>query len=488
MILINIFTKISPTWFAYISSMGDWKPATHFFIIEKILKKSIEKKINKLIVNLPPRHGKSEFISKYFPAFLLSNFKNKRIMLASYNAGFASHWGAGVKSLLENFSQYYSKIRISKNIKSKGNFKILGSKSGMYCVGAGGSITGRGADVLIIDDPVKNDKEAMSQKTRENLYRWFQSTAFTRIEPDGLIILMMTRWHEEDLAGILIKNFSLPFDIDVLNNLNGNKWIWLNLPAIALGNDQMKRLPGTPLWEFRFNTEKLAEIKHQIGDFWFSALYQQQPAPATGNIFKREHFRYFTQESDSYILKLEEGYKKHISKEFLSKFATMDLASSLNQRADYTVIVIFGLTPERDILILDVIRERFSAENHLPLIESIYQKWEPSSIGIEKVQYQISLIENAKAKGFPVVSLIPDKDKLQRALPMVHHLKEGKVFFNQKANWLDEFERELLNFPNAEHDDQVDAFSYILQMIKPISHLFPIGRKKQNYLQKYGIE
>jgi predicted phage terminase large subunit-like protein len=481
MTIIQILIRVFPSWFAFIASFGEWKPAKHLLLIERIVLKGLNSGNAKMIINLPPRHGKSEFISKYFPAFLLSNSPQKRIMLASYQASFASIWGAEVKQILESFSNELFGIAIAKSSKAKGNFKIAGKKGGMYSVGAGGSLTGRGADVMIIDDPIKNDKDAMSQKIRDNHFRWFQATAFTRLEPNGLIILMMTRWHEDDLAGRIIKDYAQPLiSMDDLSAVN-EKWLWINIPALAETNDILGRAEGSSLWERRFSMTKLEEIRNQIGDFWFSALYQQRPAPANGNIFRREHFKYFSSENDSYLLYANEGIKINILKDYLNIYATVDLASSISQRADYTVIMIFGLTSERDILILDIIREKFEASSHLKLIESIYQKWEPRSIGIEKVQYQISLIEAAKAKGYPVVSLIPDKDKLQRALPIVHQMKEGKVYFHKNAYWLNEFERELLNFPNSEHDDQVDAFAYIMQMIKPISNLKPVGVKRNSF-------
>jgi len=199
--LLKIMGLISPAFFAYLASSGEWKFADHLIDINSQLLKINNSELYRLIINIPPRHGKSEFISKYFPAWYLTNNPNHRVLLTSYNDAFASLWCNKVKQVIERFSSKHYDIKISNIKNTKNEFGLEGYDGGLYCIGAGGSITGRGADLIIIDDPVKNDEEANSQNNRDKTWEWFKGTLFTRLEPNGKIIICMTRWHSDDLTG-----------------------------------------------------------------------------------------------------------------------------------------------------------------------------------------------------------------------------------------------------------------------------------------------
>ena len=457
--------RFSPSLFAYYVSQGRWRYATHFGLIEEYIFKILSGEERFLIVNLPPRHGKSEFLSKYFPAWYLGNFPDNRIIISSYQASLSEGWSRKIRDILKEYGPRLFNLQINPDHRRANSFEFLGHSGGLFAVGTGGAITGKGANIMIIDDPIKNDAEANSLTYRDKVYEWFNSTAFTRLEPDGAMIIIMTRWNEDDLTGRLLAN-------NFANS--GYQWKHINLPAIAKEDDMLGRAVGEALWTERYDIEKLNQIKNSIGSYWFSALYQQEPVPAGTSIFRRLWFQYFDEDDRNYILNYKDGQRERISKNSCKIFCTVDLASSTKETADYTVILTFAQTMNNDILILDIIREKFEATEHLNLIKYNYQKFHPILIGIENVQYQSSLLQSALKEGLPIKSLKADKDKISRALPIASLLESGKVYFKRNAQYLEGFESELLNFPRGRNDDQVDAFAYIQQIISFSSGLLPM--------------
>lgn len=455
---IDSFISFTPAKTAEIISKGKWLNAPHLEMIDSLLIDLSLRNINKLIINMPPRHGKSELISKYFPFWYLGNFPEHKVILTSYEATFASQWGRKVRDLIDEHGKHLFGIEVSKDSSAVSNFAL---KSGGYmsCAGAGGPLTGKGADLLIIDDPVKNDAEANSSTIRQNIWDWFTSTAFTRLEPNGIIVIVMTRWHEDDLCG-RISSSSFAKD-----------WKMLSIPAVAVENDFLGRNEGKALWSKRFNIEKLNEIRTHIGSYWFSALYQQMPSPASAGIFRRINFKYFNIGSNN----IAEYEGRKINLKDCSLFVSVDLAIKSTETSDFTVAVIFAKTTDNSILIIDIIRERFEAADHLNMLKQIYYKYKPVLIGIESVQYQLSLIQSARRAGLPVKELKADRDKVSRALAASAMMEAGKVYFNSSGDWLSNFEKELLEFPKSRHDDQADALAYACLMINSSNSALPSG-------------
>lgn len=434
----------------------------HILLLDKVLMETISAKDGRLLVNMPPRHGKSELISKYLPFWYLVNFPGKHIILTTYETSFSTHWGRKVRDLIEMNGKAYG-VELDKSSHAAGNFRLKDELGSMTCVGAGGSLTGRGADLLIIDDPLKNDAEANSAHQRDLVWDWFRSTAFTRIEPNGTAIIIMTRWHEDDLTGRIIAD-------------NKDDWRHIMLPAIAEDGDVLGRKTGSALWEKRFPLSRLLKIRDTIGSYWFSSLYQQRPTPQGDGLFKRSKFRYFNEREHFYEIC---GLGEKIFKANCIKFATVDLAISSSERADMTAVIEFAVSPNRDIFILNVIAERISPVEHINLIRNRCLAAGLSLIGIESVQYQTSLIKSALAEGLPIKELKPDRDKFSRAIPVSAMVESGKVFFRANADWLVKFEQELVAFPTGTHDDMVDAFAYITQMTSYNSGILPVGMTKK---------
>jgi predicted phage terminase large subunit-like protein len=407
-------------------------------------------------------------------------------MLTSYNASFATLWGRKVRDLISQNGNKFG-IILRPDVRAANNFQLITGGS-MITIGAGGSLTGRGADLLIVDDPIKNDTEANSKNHRDSIWDWFNSTAFTRVEPGGTVIIVMTRWHCDDICGRIITRQNTKIITNNSNNNHNNDWIIINFPAIAETNDILGRKSGEALWSERYDINKLIDIKNQIGEYWFAALYQQRPVTADGNIFKRKYFKYFIEDNIYYYLPENEfdysiditnanqqkepdtkiSAKRTILKTDCSIFAVMDLAATTKQTSDFTAIIIFAISQNKEILILDIIKEKFEGSEHLNLLKQVYLRWKPTLIGIESVQYQISLIQIARKLNLPVRPLKADKDKVSRSLPIATLMEAGKVYFKEDAHWLNNFEEELLSFPNGKHDDQVDAFAYISTMLEPV--------------------
>lgn len=463
--IIKLLKLISPQLTAKSIFHKDWVSPNHINLIEEKLLELYSRKSNKLIINIPPRHGKSQLVTKIFPLWWLLNKPSDRIIIAAYNGTLAEYFGREILDLYKQVSSEFG-LELSTSQKAKSEF-VTNRNGSISAVGVGGSLTGKGANLIIVDDPIKNDAEANSPEARDKIYEWFNATLLTRLEPNGVIILVMTRWHEDDLAGRLLKQ---------------KKWDRIVLPAIAEKNDLLGRKVGEALWEKRYPRASLLDIKDSIGSYWFSSLYQQSPAPAEGGIFKRSDFRYYEQldgiaKSKEFLIEMDE----------LDLFFACDLAISTSEKADYTVIAVFASDKEKNLIVVEVVREKILPSKHIELVRELYEKYKPLQIGIETVQYQASLFYSLSNMGLPVTKLVPKKDKVSRALPLAAKIEAGKVYFNKSINCLAEIENELLNFPNAKHDDIVDSLSYAVEMSIKISEVQPVGyhRRRENLIRGF---
>lgn len=442
-------------------SNGKYLSAPHLELIQSKLLELCNRNIKRLMINMPPRHGKSELISKYFPFWYIGKNPEHRIIHATYGESLSRSIGKQLKELFLDFGKSIFDFELAKDSRSAKELRIR-KAGGVYLTGVGGSLTGRGCDLLIIDDPIKNHQDAYSYKLRENLFDWYQSTAFTRLEPNGVIVILMTRWHEGDLCGRLLE-------------LEKDKWTVISLPAIAESEDDLLgRKIGEPLWEERFPIEALMDRKSTLNDVWFASMYQQRPTPADGEIFQRKHFQYFTE--DSYGYYLPNNQENRVQKENITRFGTVDLALSDKANSDYTVCLICGVTDNGNILILDVIRRKINSTELVDFITEMNRQYNLYQIGIESVAFQKVIYENLKYKNnLYAVDLKAEGKKSYRSFQIALLLQQGRVYFRKHAAWLEEFEKELLLFPNGKHDDQVDAFAYIPQMMVTKSNSLPVG-------------
>jgi len=444
--------------FMIYDGQGRWQTARHLDLITSKLQEVSEDTVkgipHRLIITLPPRHGKSETISKKFPSWHLGRNPEHEIILSSYSADLAYDHSRIARDTLNQHSELFN-VDIAKGSSAVGRWGLAGHRGGLFAVGVGGPITGRGAHIGIIDDPFKNAKEANSETIRQNVWDWYTTTFYTRLAPGGSIIILMTRWHEDDLVGRLLAKEKE----DAEKGIELIPWEVINLPAIAEEGDQLGRLQGEALWPERYPINVLKETKRTLGSYWFDALYQQRPAPAEGNKFKRAWFRYFEERDSYYILHTAEG-SKTILKEDCWRFQTADTASSEKQSADYTVLTDWVITPDNDLLVDDVFRDRIEVPDQEKVFQSRYYEKHPSFQAIETKNTGIALKQYLIRKGLPIKELKADTDKVTRAATIMVMYENGKVYHRKGAHWLDEWEKELVTFPTGKNDDQVDTASY----------------------------
>jgi len=437
------------SFFAEYTSRGRWKPAPHLVLIAKIIQDRLEQGGARMILTVPPRHGKSNLVSERVPPFIIGDHPDWRVMLASYEASFAASWGGKARDIMEEYGDELFGLKVKDDSSAKASWGIEGHEGGMTTAGVGGPLTGKGANVLIIDDPVKNDKEANSQVYRDAVWEWFRATAYTRIEPGGSCIVIMTRWHEDDLVGRLIKDAEE----------GGEKWEVINLPAIAGEDDLMGRAEGEALWPERFPVKELARIKRMLGSYWWAALYQQTPQAEDGEIFKRSQFRYFYDDGMYFVLHKPEGEKRFQVAD-CEIFQTCDAAATEKESSDYFVLGTWAVTPDSDLLLLDLFREKAETTKHEEIMKNGLLRWKPFSQFVENATYGLALLQALVKKGYPVQPLKADKDKVSRARTMAARYEVGTVYHRLGAPWLTDYEDEMIAFPRGAHDDQVDVASY----------------------------
>lgn len=425
--------------------MPRWLPARHLVALSSHIAKRVYEGDRKMIVSMPPRHGKSRLVSRWTPLWHLDRFPDQCVQLISYEANFAKTWGRFVRNTAQ---EHALRLRFDTVPDTKAaNDWLTNYGGGMYTAGIGGGLTGRGGDLQIIDDPIKNTEEANSQVTRDSHWAWWEMTAYPRLEPGSTAILCMTRWHEDDLAGRLLAN-------------EPGEWEEIRMPAIAEEGDWLGRELGEALWPERWSLERLHAIRKLRSSYVWAAMYQQRPAPQEGGIYKRAWLRYATL-LDGYVT-LDDGRRYHLGT--MAKFLTVDVAASTKTQADWTVIACWGVTNNGDLVLLDVHRERMEGPQHQPAIRAMLGRWGAHVAWVESASFGLTLIQDCRKAGLPIRELVADKDKVARALAATPAFEAGCVFFLTGTSWLDVLEQELLAFPNAVKDDQADVVAYAVRV------------------------
>ncbi len=431
-------------------SNGRWQHARHLDLLDTKLVALAEGRIKRLIVTMPPRHGKSQLGSRYFPAWYLGRYPDNRVILCSYEAGFAAKWGGEARDILNEHGQDLFGVRVSNETSARDDWRIEGREGGMITAGAGGPITGRGANLFVIDDPVKNARDANSQTVRQGIWDWWQSTALTRLEPDASVLVVQTRWHKQDLTGRLLGEDPEDADDDEPDD---ERWEVLNLPAIAEGQgDALGRLTGEALWPERWPAARLEKRKRRLGGYVWGALYQQRPTDPEGNYFKRSWFNVVPPERAPRIVRAVRCW---------------DLAATLegengNSDPDYLAGVKIGQGEDQRYYVLHVFAQRVSADG----VEKTIQQFGHS----DGRDVAIRIEQEGAASGKIVKSHfermmdgwdcrftgIPRGTKFVRSGPFNAACERGDVVLVAGA-WNEPYLEELQSFPNGSHDDRVDA-------------------------------
>lgn len=439
--------------------------------------------IGRLLIFEPPRHGKTEQVSKHFPAWILGRMPDKRIILASYGESLATSNSRAVRELLTGdryrpvfgeLSTVDAPVQLSSDSRSVQAWDLASPhRGGLVAAGVGGGITGKGADLLIVDDPFKNREEAESEKRREMVWEWWTSSAYTRLEDGAAVIGMLTRWHGDDWAGRLLKAMA--------SDPASDQYIVLNLPAIwenieipedkdfetfkrekllegvwLNDFDPLDRRPGDALWPQKYNAEDLDRIQHNIGTYDFEALYQQSPYSRQGAMFKREWFAI-----------IEAPPKRE---EIISRMWIWDKAGSQTGAGDYACGGVVTLTTDDLVIVENVVREQCTPHERDELmcssmeadrrtgrpITAVWHQQDPGSAGLDSAQATNRMLSKI---GFTAYFETVSGDKEVRAGPWSSALQGAQVRLVRGA-WNDPFIEEHIAFPKGKFDDQVDMASW----------------------------
>ena len=393
--------------------------------------------VDRLMLLVPPRHGKSELASRKFPAYFLGRRPDRQFISASASAALAEDFGRDVRNLIA--SQEYSRIfdtRLAEDSQAKGSWSTKqGGK--YYAVGIGGAIMGRGAHVLLIDDPFGDMAEARSDTERKNVWEWYTGTAYNRLEDKSSIVLINHRMHEDDLTGMLLAQQAA----------GGDRWEVVELKAIS---DR-----GEALWPEKYDLGALERIRRNTSAADFSALYQQNPTPDEGTYFSSEWLRPYTEIPDRKTL--------HV-------YGASDYAVTENG-GDYTVHVVVGVDPEDRVYVLDLWRGQTTPDVWIDAWCDLVQMWKPAGWAEESGQIKGAvgpfLQKRAiERKAYVVRAAFPSRhDKSIRAQSIRGRASMGKLYVPTHAPWYPDFRSELLAFPAGKHDDQVDAVGLIGQVL-----------------------
>jgi predicted phage terminase large subunit-like protein len=309
---------------------------------------------------------------------------------------------------------------------------------------------------LIIDDPFRSRADAESPTIREKTWEWYTSTFRTRRQKGASILVTATRWHENDITGKLLELAQ--------NDPNADQWEVINLPALSeeeIAPYDLRTEPNQALWPEEYPVSDLLSTKASSTVYEWLSLYQQRPSAAAGNLVKREHFKYCTLKGDL----LDLGGDKRFILPHCTVFQTCDPAASTKTSADYFVLATWVQTPQNDLALIDLIRTRLETPDQVPLFKQQFQRWKPAFQAVESRGLGISLYQTLVREGLSIKKLDADTDKVTRFIPAATRIAAGAVYFLEGASWLNDYETELLGFPNAAHDDQVDVTSYAVQIV-----------------------
>lgn len=387
--------------------------------------------LKRLMVFIPPRHTKSETVTIRYAAWRIINNPKTRIIIACYSQFLANRFSRAIRRIVRAYG-----VELNPERRAVHEWETT-SGGGVRAAGVGAGVTGTGADLIIVDDPIKSRKEANSPTYRENLKDWYANDLYTRQEPGCAIIVIQTRWHEDDLSGWLLEE----------SKHGGEAWEVVSLPALAEENDPLGRKPGEALCPARYDEEALARIKQTLKNDFF-ALFQQRPQSAEGNIFKASWLAYTTELPP-----------------FVSVVQAWDTAMKAGQHNDYSACVTVGLAANGVAYVLNVYRAHLETPDLVKQMQRLYDEYQPNAVLIEDKASGTGAYQTLKRlTAMPLIAQPAEGDKEERARLVSPYFEGGKVLLMRGA-WNVDFVDELTKFPSAAHDDQVDALCYGLMRV-----------------------
>lgn len=431
----------SPGEFAQRRARGTWTRFPHLDLIEKAVLEVI-KQGGRLIVSASVRHGKSELLSRWLAAWYLCRFPDRRIILAAHSADFAAAHGRFVREVVTEHGPAVFGVNVSRSSAAANRWDMAKPNvGGMLTLGVGGSPIGRGADLMIVDDPFKNFEDAMSPKIRQKTHEWWTGTMASRLEPGGAVVVICARWHEDDLSGFLLRE-------------DGDHWVELRLPAICDDpeSDPLGRQLGDPLWPEKWPLEALEErhrdVSLTLGEHIWLAQYQQTPKALDGGMFPEDRWVLI----DELPCPVNE----------IRWVRGWDLAAS-HGTGDFTAGVLLGLMPDGRLVIRDVVRGQWAADDVREQMKAcaatdpegtvIELPQDPGQAGKDQAQQLVRILA-----GYPVLVRPVSGSKEIRASGLSAQQRARNVcLLTDPGGWEGTFVSELRGFPRGVHDDQVDA-------------------------------
>ena len=448
--------------------VSDWKNGKHIEVISNKLKQLEAGEIKRLMVFLPPRSSKSILCSKLFPAWYIGRNPEHEILTVSHSDQLSSDFGRSVRDIVstEKFSDIFKGVSLRTDVRAAGKWKT--NQGGTYyAAGVRSQIAGRGAHIAILDD-VMSEEDSYSETGRKYVKDWYPAGLRTRIMPNGAILIINTRYHYDDLCGWLLKQQEDMSEYEII------PWEVIRIPA-WLDEDaaELLQLPvGSsyfPEWKpkeiLKIDEE---EIKASNGSRYWNALYMQDPTPEEGGLIKKRWIQWWE-------------YEEAPTCDFIIQ--TYDTAFSTKTTADYSVIQTWGIFNhfEEDsvgyesfspnLILLGNVRGRFEYPELRRIAQMLYDDHRPDICIVEKKASGQSLIQDMRRGGLPVQEYIPDRDKVSRVYAASPLMEAGRVWLPKHKKWSDDLMTELLQFPNAAHDDQVDALCMAIHYMKESWHL-----------------
>jgi predicted phage terminase large subunit-like protein len=415
----------------------------HHKIMADAFERVASGELKRLIINMPPRHTKSEFASYLLPAWFLGRFPHKKVIQTSHTAELAVGFGRKVRNLVDSevYHDIFPELNLQADSKAAGRWNT--SKGGDYfAIGVGGAVTGKGADLLIIDDPHSEQEAALAQVNPEiydKTYEWYTSGPRQRLQPGGAIVIVMTRWSQKDLTGQVLKSAA---------QRGGEEWKVIEFPAIMPS--------GGPLWPEFWSLKELEALKEELPNSKWQAQYQQQPTSDASAIIKREWWQIWEHDEPPYC-------------EFTIQ--SWDTAFLKSERADYSACTTWGVfykdddTGERqaNIILLNAFKKRMEFPELKARAYEEWKEWEPDAMIVEAKAAGSPLIFELRQMGIPVSEFTPSKgnDKIARLNAVADLFASGRVWVPNR-NWAEELVEEVAAFPAGEHDDMVDSMTQAL--------------------------
>lgn len=418
-------------------------------LVDDLLVAFHDGQIPRLIVNMPPQEGKSTLCTIHDTTWALSRDPEQRIGIASYDDRLARRFSRAIRNDITRAPGLGLSLglRLAPDQRAANEWKLDNDRGGVYAAGTGGAWSGAPVDVLKVDDPFKDRKAANSPTVRDGVWEWWTSTATAR--SPKRILIVMTRWHWDDLVGRLLEH-------------DGDAWEVVNIPAQAdpeiADPDPLGREPGAYMISARGRTVEQWEQRKKDADEDWTPEYQGSPQAPGGVIFETDKLRYWHAPVDGTFTAVCGPRTWDLDQCW--RFVTMDTATSVRAQADWTVASAWAVPSDGSLILLGVARDRVPAHKQIDVARPLVERWRPTAVHVEATMAGTLLVREAIAEGWRIEDLIADTDKIRRSVPAAKRVNGSLVWFPADHPLLADVEREMRQFPNGRHDDFVDTLSY----------------------------